>query len=405
MKIRFFLLLFFTTSFLFSQITIRGTVYDQNGPLQGTAVYFNNTMIGTTTNKKGEFSIPIKEGDHQLIVSYLGYKTISYSLNTANYNKPLTFALVEDENMLDEIIIKKTVYDDEWKYNLHRFEQEFIGRTELAKDCKIMNPKVIHFEYNAKKQILTAFPRKPLEIIHKGLGYKITYDLVDFTINKNYVSFLGYSRYENLKGSKRKQRKWKENRLKAYYGSYIHFYQSILNNTTYKDGFLVHQFKRLPNPERPSELAIKKALEIIKINNAAIPFYKIKNIPLTAIDSSLLVVKKARFSKFKDYLYKSKVPIDSLITKKNGHIFFDFEHNIMVVYTKEKEEKNYILREAFSKMRTPSFQTSYIIPNRMPIKIEKNGLLENTLSVTYEGYWSYEKFGNLLPLDYLPNSD
>ena len=124
MRNRFLLLFLFICGSLFAQKKIiRGTVYNEKGPFQDVAVYFNNSMIGTATNKKGEFSIPVIEGNHQLIVSFLGFKTITYNLDTKTYSKPLVFALVEDENMLDEIIIGKTKYDDDWKYNLTRFKQ------------------------------------------------------------------------------------------------------------------------------------------------------------------------------------------------------------------------------------------------------------------------------------------
>ncbi len=385
---------------MFAQITITGTVYDKNGPLEGTAVYFNNTMVGTTTNENGEFSIKAKEGQYELIVSYLGYKTINYPLKTSTYKNPLKFTLLEDENMLSEIVIRKTVYDDEWKHSLIRFKQEFIGQTELAEDCKILNPKVLHFEYDAKNNILTAIAREPLEIKHKKLGYKITFDLESFIINKNYVTYLGYSRYENLKGSKRKQRKWKENRLKAYNGSFTHFYQSLIKNTTYKDGFIVHQFKRVLNPERPTEKQIKNARELVKLNRSRINFSKKIEEPKTSLDTALVVLRKARLPKSKDYLYKSKVPVNEIITKENGAYFLSFENNISVVYTKELEEKAYILRKAFSKPRKALPQTSSVIPLERPIEIDRNGLMVNPLNVYYEGYWSYEKFANSLPLDY-----
>lgn len=398
----FFILWMLFTTISFSQVEIKGTVYETKGVLEGAAVYFNNTMLGTITNSKGNFSIKIKEGSYELVVSYLGYKKIIYNLNTATYNKPLTFTLEEETNDLDEIIIKKTVYDDEWNYNLAAFKKEFIGKTKFAANCEILNPEVLHFEFDRKTAILTAFARKPLLIKNKSLGYKITYELEDFVLARNRITYLGYARYQNLKGSKRKQRKWQKNREIAYNGSYLHFYKSILKNTTYKDGFLVHQFKRMPNPERPSEQDIKKARDFIKLNSSNINFSKRNKTPKTAIDSALAISKKARLPKFKDFLYKSKIAIDSITTIKNNSYYLNFNHNIMVVYTKEKEENGYILRNIFSKMRTPTFQTSNIIPNRMPIKITKNGLLENALSITYEGYWSYEKFANSLPLDYEP---
>ncbi|MEN8879359.1 MAG: carboxypeptidase-like regulatory domain-containing protein [Polaribacter sp.] len=74
MKNRFFLfyiLLF--PSFLTAQITINGSVFDSNLPLENVAVYLNNTMLGTTTNNAGEFTLTVTEGEYELIVSYLGF--------------------------------------------------------------------------------------------------------------------------------------------------------------------------------------------------------------------------------------------------------------------------------------------------------------------------------------------
>jgi hypothetical protein len=400
-KNRFFFIFFFVSLFSIAQITIRGTVYEASGPLEGVALYFNNTMLGTTTNSNGEFSIPTKKGQYELIVSYLGYKKIIYVLNTSTYKKPLVFALEEESNTLDEVIIKNTVYNDEWKYNLSQFKKEFIGITSLSKDCKILNPTVLHFNFNTKNNKLEAIARKPLKIRHNSLGYEIIYELEEFTIHKNRVIYLGYSRYKILKGSKRKQRKWKKNRLKAYNGSYFHFYQSLLKNTAYQDGFIIHQFKRIANPERPSEEEIKKAREIVTLSNTSINFSSKRTQPKTSLDAALVVLKKIKLPKFKDYIYTSNVPISDIITNKNGVFYLDFENNISVVYTKEREEKGYISRNIFGEMRTPLPQTSSIIPLKSPSILDKNGILINSLNVFYEGYWSYEKFADSLPLDYV----
>lgn len=400
-KIIFIFLVSFTIS-SFSQILIKGTVFQQNGPLENVAVYLNNTMIGTTTNENGEFSIPVKPGQYDLIVSYLGFKKINYSLNTANYKKPLVFILEEDDEMLDEIIIKKTVYDDEWKYNLAEFKKQFIGKSELSKDCEIKNPEVLHFDYNALENILTAYARKPIEIFHKGLGYSIIYELEHFERNKNYVSYLGYSRYQELKGSKRKQKRWEANRLKTYNGSYVHFYQSLLKGTTYKEGFLIHLFKRVPNPERPSEAEIKKARELVKLSLLTINFTEKISVPKTALDSARVLLKKVKLPKYKDNIYKSKAPITDIFSRKNMKNYLNIAYNILVVYTKEKEEIGYIKRNTFGKMREAYPQSSSVIPLKKPSVIDMNGILVDPLDVYYEGYWSYEKFANALPLDYEP---
>lgn len=401
-NIFFILSVLFTVS-SFSQMEIKGTVYYEKGPLENVAVYLNNTMLGTTTNADGEFSIPVKEGQYELIVSYLGYKKINYSLNTTTYTKPLVFALEENQNVLDEIIIKKTVYDDEWKYNLASFKKHFIGTTELSIDCKILNPEVLHFEYNAKENILTAFARKPLQLKHKNLGYLITYELESFVRNKNYITYLGYSRYQELKGRKRKQKRWKKNRLKAYNGSVTHFLKSLLNDTFTNEGFIVNQFKRVPNPERPSEDDIKKAREVVRLSKSlVIDFSRKENKALTTLDSAWVTIRKARLPKSRDYLYKSKLKKDDILTFKNHAYYLSFDNNLSIVYTKEKEEMAFITRNAFSKKRDPLYQTSSFIPLKKDIILDIRGVLVNPLEVFLEGYWSYEKFGNSLPLDYVP---
>jgi hypothetical protein len=405
MENRFLLFLFFVSQLVYSQTIIKGTVYQVNGPLEGAAVYLNNTMLGTTTDANGEFSFPVKSGQYEMIISYLGYKKTIYSLNTSNYTKPLVFALEEAKNTLDEIIIKKTVYDDEWKYNFTAFKRAFIGQSKLAEECEILNPEALHFNFDANKNILNAYARKPLQIQHKGLGYKITYELETFTINNSLVTYLGYSRYQKLKGNKRKERKWKKNRLITFNGSPMHFYRTLLTNSTYKDGFLLHLFKRVPNPERPTEAELQKAREIVRLNlsrNKNVNFSASIAAPKTAFDSARVVLNKQKLPKFKDNIYKSKAPVSDIVLKENSSTYLNIEHNVLVVYTKEKEERKYIMRNAFSKIREAYPQSSSIIPLKKPTAIDINGLLVNPLHVYYEGYWSFEKFGNALPIDYKP---
>lgn len=391
---------------IFSQIVIKGTVYYENGTLENVAVYVNNTMLGTTTEEKGQFSIPVKEGQYELIVSYLGYKKINYALNTSTYTKPLVFALEENADVLDEIVIKKIVYDEKWKNNLATFKRQFIGTTALAADCEILNPEVLGFDFDNKTRKLSAYARKPLQIKHKSLGYLITYELENFEMDNRYITYLGYSRYQQLKGGKRKKKRWKKNRLKAYNGSPFHFYKSLLKNTFQQEGFIVNQFKRVKNPDRPSEEEIQKARQTLRLNRNIVLSYN-KNIdePKKAIDSALVVMKKSRLPKSRDYLYKSQLKLDDILAFKNNEYQLIFENYLSIVYTKEKEEIGYIRRETFGKPRDPLPQTSSLIPVVDDnIILDITGVLVNPLAVFYEGYWSYEKFANALPLDYEPDA-
>lgn len=402
MKNRFFFICLFLTSFCFAQTRITGTVYEISGPLEGVAVYLNNSMLGTTTNASGTFSFPVKEGQYNLIISYLGYKKIIYPLNTSTYSKPLVFTLVEEENVLDEIFFKKVVYDKKWKNNLSVFKKEFIGISALSKDCEILNATVLYFEFNAKDNIFKAHAREPLQIKHKSLGYLITYELESFVKNKNYVTYLGYSRYQELPGNKRKQKRWKQNRLKAYNGSAIHFYKSVIQNKIKEVGYTVNLFKRVPNKERPSEASIKKARELVKLSGKFINFSRKIDTPKNAIDSAMVVLKKMKLPKYRDYVYKNDITTDEIITVTNNVINLDFENNLNIVYSREKEEEGFILRLPYNKRKAPGFQSSYLIPLKYKTVLDKKGILVRPLDVFYEGYWSYEKFANSLPLDYVP---
>ena len=204
-----------------------------------------------------------------------------------------------------------------------------------------------------------------------------------------------------MKGGNRKQKRWKKNRLIAYKGSQVHFYKSLINDTFTKEGYIINQFKRVENPERSSEQEIQKARELLRLNrNFNLDFSKKIVTPLTALDSALVTVRKARLPKFKDYLYKSKLKKDEVISFKNNTNTLTFDNNLSVVYTNEKEEEGYILRNVFSKKREATYQTSSIITLEKNIVLDKSGILIKPLSVFYEGYWSYEKFAHALPLDY-----
>ncbi|TBN05493.1 carboxypeptidase-like regulatory domain-containing protein [Hyunsoonleella flava] len=387
---------------IFAQRTIKGKVLDNESPLEGASVYLNNTTTGTITNSRGEFTLEVESGHYDLIISFLGYQTVNYPFYTETVNDSLIFKLKEQPGQLDEVVIKKTVYDDIWHHNLKYFKDAFLGKTEFSKNCDIQNPKILHFDYDNTTNTFTADARGNLQIKNEALGYEISYELVHFEIIENYLTYLGYAFFKPLKGGKRKQKQWAENRLVAYNGSNIHFYKSALNDELDEAGFIVNQFRRVPNEERPTDEQIAKARAVLKASRNTITYSKKIDTPKTVVDSALVVIRKQRLPKFKDYLYKSGLKASDIISPKNGVPVLGFKDNISVVYTREKEELAYIRRDAFSRPRAPVAQTSAIIPLKQDAVLDKIGILVNPLDVTLEGYWSFEKFANTLPLDYEP---
>ena len=107
-----FLFIFSLSTTIFGQenFTLSGTVYDQssNETLIGVSVYFPTLNSGTSTNEYGFYSITIPAGKHEVYISYLGYKTITETIDLTKKSTK-NFYLFEDAENLDEIIIKSNI--------------------------------------------------------------------------------------------------------------------------------------------------------------------------------------------------------------------------------------------------------------------------------------------------------
>ncbi|TYP97892.1 carboxypeptidase-like protein [Tenacibaculum adriaticum] len=404
MKVYFFIPLFlFSFGKIIAQTNIKGKIISAKSEiLEGASVFLNNTTFGTISDEKGEFQLKIKEGNYVLVVSYLGFKTQQIKINTSEKSKFLVIKLLPETNLLNEVVIEKTKYDEDWKYNLSRFKQAFLGRSKLANDCIILNEKTLHFNYNFKTQALTATTKEPLKIKHKSLGYLITYDLLDFTLVQNKLFFSGYARYENLKKSIKS--KWKKNRLEAYNGSQMHFLRSLRNKSLKDDGFIVNQFKRVLNPDRPSNEKIKLARELIQLHNYNTPIDLSKNIslPITPLDSAIVIIQKSNAPKYRDYLYKTNVEYKEMMKSQGKNLLLDFENHLSVIYTKEPEENNYLVGMFGKHKKATGVQTSNIVLINGKVVIDESGVPAKPNSLFNEGYWGFESFANMLPLDYQP---
>ncbi len=385
----------------FSQTYIEGKVTtNSNEILEGASVYLNNTTIGTSTNNKGEFRLKVAKGNYDLVVSFIGYSTSKLTINTNLKQGFLHFKLAPDAHVLNEVVLKKTNYNDDWKYNLSRFKRLFLGRTKLAKSCIILNPKSLHFEYNSKTRELTAEAKEPLKIKHKGLGYIITYDLVQFSVKNQRLFYSGYARYSNLK--ERVKKKWHRNRLEAYNGSKVHFLKSLLQKNLTQNGFVIHQFKRVRNPERPSDEEIKKARMLISLHRETITISRNNTNPLTPLDSAFVIVGKSSKPKYKDFLYKQHVPYNEMTSFNKDTPYLNFKNYLSIIYKNEKEEDDYLNGMFGKRKQATGVQTSNITLINEKSIIEPSGILVDPHALLAEGYWAFESFANLLPLNYQP---
>jgi len=92
------------TTVAFSQSTVKGKVLDSemNAPLPGANVVEKGTTNGTTTDFDGNFTITTQATSGVLVITYVGYGTISIPFNG---NADLGSINMVTDNSLDEIVI------------------------------------------------------------------------------------------------------------------------------------------------------------------------------------------------------------------------------------------------------------------------------------------------------------
>ena len=84
---------------------------DYNEPLIGANVVLN-TGIGASTNLEGEYSLSIQPGSYTVEFKYVGYKTISKSINLENGEiKIINLTLQPSINQLDDIVVSASKYE------------------------------------------------------------------------------------------------------------------------------------------------------------------------------------------------------------------------------------------------------------------------------------------------------
>ena len=235
----------------FSQV-IKGKVVDENNlPLTGANIYFDGTTIATITDANGNFSLNYTSKINSILaISYIGFQT-EYITNIV-VGKELLIKLIQSNTSINEIIIRKDKFSRKQKLQL--FREQFLGKTSNAKATKIENEDAIYFDYNSKTKTLKAYSDQPLLIKNTALGYKLTYELVNFEVvfsRETMMSsevvrsyYAGLSRFGDTTIDTRTQKK----REKAYQGSQLHFFRNLVNKIWNKDNFLLFNGSYLDNP-------------------------------------------------------------------------------------------------------------------------------------------------------------
>ena len=211
---------------------IKGTVLDQktHEKIVGSYVYFNGTFVGTSTDQNGNFELDIsKNSSMPLTISAIGY----YSVNLTGLSnaKPVQVYLKPKVYEMNDVVVSGKSLLKKRKINLSVFRYAFLGSTANARDCEILNEQDITFNYDTDRDTLKAYASKPIVIVNKALGYKVTYFLDHFELfrrESNSFYFTGNIIFnEDLSSDITKKHFYESNRDESYYGSRMHFFRVL----------------------------------------------------------------------------------------------------------------------------------------------------------------------------------
>lgn len=323
---------------LLAQNTISGKITDnETGELIiGANVYINNTTIGSPSNKDGLFYIPnIPIGRQELVISFVGYETISYSFSSTQLPLKIDFRLKPNSKQLNEIVIKggyKVVSKDPHYWNT--FLRTFIGNTPFSDRCAIKNKEDIElrlYERHGEVPVLNAVAKNPIIIVNKALGYVIAYDLQFYEakgFNRKYFGKAFFTELEKKQLSNSKL----ELREAAYYGSIIHFLRSLYHNNLDTEGFEIKSILRDINLEKKKYL---KLLDSEKIGDDKLRNFIINKDNSLFGDSSSHI-RAVILKPDTDIISKDVVKAENLkATNKNGQVILSSKDSLFsVVYKK-----------------------------------------------------------------------
>lgn len=255
-------------SFAQRNTSIKGVVInaETNESIAKASVFINNTTYGTICDESGNFQLSeLPSGAIELTVTAIGFETQIIKADASTGT--ISVGLLPKVFSLDAVSISAPDKDGWTKYGT-TFLESFIGYSDFAKQCKLLNKNALDFYFDKDTYILTVRAKEPLKIKNEATGYNITYWLDDFTFD--YVSkrlyFRGNSQYENIATKKeKKKRKWNKNRMSAYNGSLYHFMRSVYAGNVAAAGFEVRALLRTQEDE--SGMYFPKKTDTISFNN------------------------------------------------------------------------------------------------------------------------------------------
>lgn len=339
------------------QVRWVGVVLDAEtgAPLPDAHVFIAASMIGTTTDSTGRFTLDgIPLGAHRLYVSMLGYEPATLdTLVQAVTTDTLAFQLEPTVLSAGEVTVTAE-RDEDWYKRLQKFKRLFIGTSERADQCTLLNPEVLAFETRWWGRF-EAFARAPLLIENRALGYRIRYHLDEFRAHGRTVRWDGEPFFEPLRPvDSTEATTWASNRQQAYGGSMRHFLRALRSDRLQEAGFTVYH--------HPNE-AFRSTSTRFRVR------------------ARRLIEPTAR---------------DSLSA-------LNFFGRLEIIYRHEHEDARYLRWAGTSPRRAPGPQVSHLELNEHPVTVDASGEIVEPYGATVYGYFAFERLADAVPRGYRPS--
>jgi hypothetical protein len=338
--------------------TIKGNVLDDStgAPLPYSHVFISGSMTGTIVEADGTFRLSgLSTGAKRLYVTRLGYEPVHVDLLLRS-DTTLTFTFRLDSTVLTaEEVTVTGERDEEWYERLRRFKRLFIGESDRANRCYLLNPNVLQFD-TAWWGRFEADASGPLTFENRALGYQLTYYLSEFEERGDVVRWDGEPVFKALSPrDSTEARRWMMNRRRAFRGSLRHFLLALLNDQVEQQQFRLY---RIP-----------------------------------------------RAQAYRHTGRADRIPTDRdriLTTPSDSLHEIQFHGTLEVVYDGEPESEAFV--DWSNLRRSPrDHQVSQIRLNDRTIHVDEHGEIVEPYGATLYGYFAFtQRMAELLPLEYRP---